>query len=172
MKIEMIKLFKNRMNLNADLINKESTSIQKENVSKLISSPYTKMVSLPLYESVGCGELMFADPTVQEMIDVPEEFVSKGSKYFVLRTDGDSMDKAGIHDGDLVLCRKDYHPEIGNKVIALIGDDATIKEYRRDPEGNVILRPCSTNPKHKDRIFTEDDDLKVQGVVVRVLKDS
>ncbi|MEI6022863.1 MAG: DNA/RNA helicase domain-containing protein [bacterium] len=142
----------------------------KEEKTEKIKSPYTKMVSLPLYESVGCGELMFADSTVQEMVDVPEEFVSKGSKYFVLRTDGDSMDKAGIHDGDLVLCRKDYHPEIGNKVIALIGDDATIKEYRRDPEGNVILRPCSTNPKHKDRIFTEYDDLKVQGVVVRVLE--
>ena len=82
------------------------------------------------------------------------------------------MNKAGINDGDLVLCRKDYHPEVGNKVVALIGDDATIKEFHRENDC-VILKPCSTNPEHKPLKFTSNEEIKVQGVVVRVLeKDS
>jgi len=113
---------------------------------------------------------MFADSTVQEMIDVPATYISKGSKYFVLRTTGDSMNKAGINDGDLVLCRKNYHPEVGNKVVALIGDDATIKEYHRE-NGAVVLKPCSTNSKHQPRVFTENEEMSVQAVVVKVLED-
>lgn len=138
---------------------------------KIIKSPYIgEMVKLPLFDSAGCGELMFADSTVQEMIDVPASYISKGSKYFVLRTTGDSMNKAGINDGDLVLCRKNYHPEIGNRVVALIGDDATIKEYHRE-NGVVVLKPCSTNPKHQPRIFIDNEEMSVQAVVVGVLEN-
>lgn len=151
------------------IVNKKSISIQKEITPKIVKSPYVgEIVKLPLFDSAGCGELMFADSTVQEMIGVPTEYVSKGSKYFVLRTTGDSMDKAGIHDGDLVLCRKNYHPEIGNKVVALIGDDATIKEYQRE-NGVVVLKPCSTNPKHQPMKFANNEEMSVQAIVVRVL---
>ncbi len=81
------------------------------------------------------------------------------------------MNLAGINDGDLVLCRKNYHPEEGEIVVALIGDDATIKEYRRE-NGIVVLKPKSSNPKHEPLTFTNSDEIKVQGVVVCVLKDS
>lgn len=138
-----------------------------------IQSPYVtdiKMTNIPLFDSVGCGELMYADPTVQEMIPVPEVYLSKGSKYFILRTSGDSMNEVGINNGDLVLCVKNYHPEVGKRVVALIGDDATIKEYHRE-NGVVVLKPRSNNPKHQPLKFTNNDEVKIQGVVVRVLKD-
>jgi DUF2075 family protein len=136
-----------------------------------IVSPYSgAMISIPLFDSVGCGQLMFADSTVQEMIPVKSELMSKGSKYFVLRTSGDSMNQAGINDGDLVLCRKNYHPEEGDKVVALIGDDATIKEYRRE-NGFVVLKPRSSNSDHAPLKFKNNDEIKVQGVVVCVLED-
>lgn len=148
-----------------------NSSRKKEEIiiKKDIVSPYTgALVNLPLYESVGCGELMVANSIPEETIPVRKDYLSGGSKYFVLRVTGDSMNKAGINDGDLVLCVKNYHPEIGNKVVALVGDDATIKEYHR--EGNaVILRPCSTNPKHQPLKFTDNEEMSVQGVVVRVL---
>ena len=79
------------------------------------------------------------------------------------------MNKAGINDGDLVLCRKDYHPEVGNKVVALMGDEAIIKEYQREKD-YVVLKPCSTNPDHKPLKFTTNEEIKVQGVVIRVLE--
>jgi SOS-response transcriptional repressor LexA len=158
-----------------ELLNNVSNEFNKKterNNRDIIKSPYMtkfEMVNVPLFESVGCGELMLADSSIQEMIPVRKDYMSGGSKYFVLRTRGDSMNKAGINDGDLVLCRKDYHPEVGNKVVALIGDDATIKEYHREKD-SVILKPCSTNPDHKPLKFTSNEEIKVQGVVVRVLE--
>lgn len=158
---ETEKYFKSRLGDNQE----------KERIISLVKSPYfdkTEMVSVPLFESVGCGELMYADPTVQEMISIRKDYMSKGSKYFVLRTKGDSMNKAGINDGDLVLCVKNYRPEEGKKVVALIGDDATIKEYRRE-NGYVVLKPNSSNPEHKPLKFKTNEEVRMQGVVVRVL---
>ena len=80
------------------------------------------------------------------------------------------MNKAGINDGDLVLCVKNYQPSEGSKVVALIGDDATIKEYRRD-NNVIVLKPQSNNTKHKPLKFTNGEGVSFQGVVVRVLKN-
>lgn len=144
------------------------SSVKNEAIGKVLFPYAYEMISLPMFESVGCGELMFADSTIQEMIPVRRDYLSGSSKYFVLKTSGDSMNKAGINNGDLVLCRKNYHPEEGDKVVALIGDDATIKEYHRE-NGYVVLNPRSTNPIHKSLKFKNNDEIKVQGVVVRVL---
>jgi DUF2075 family protein/DNA replication protein DnaC len=155
--------------LNKNTNNKivEMEEVKKE--SKIVKSPYSGlMVNIPLYESVGCGELMVANSISEEMIAVRADYMSKGSKYFVLRTTGDSMNQVGINDGDLVLCTKNYHPEEGNNVVALIGDDATIKEYRRE-NGVVVLKPRSSNPKHRPLIFTSNEEMSVQAVVIRVL---
>lgn len=154
--------FRNHITLN---------QIEVKKIDIPIKSPYSGlMVKIPLYESVGCGELMIANSIPEEIIEVPADFISKGSKYFVLRTSGDSMNQAGINDGDLVLCMKNYHPEEGDNVVALIGNDATIKEYRRE-NGTVVLKPRSSNTKHKPLIFTSNEEMSVQGVVVRVLEN-
>jgi hypothetical protein len=161
---ETEKYFRDSME-NTTIVKDEETTIKKD-----IASPYTgAMVNLPLYESVGCGEAMHANLISEETISVRKDYLSGGSKYFVLRVTGDSMNKAGINDGDLVLCVKNYHPENGNNVVALMGDDATIKEYHND--GKIVtLKPCSDNPKHQPLIFTDNEEMKVLGVVVRVLE--
>jgi SOS-response transcriptional repressor LexA/DUF2075 family protein/predicted GIY-YIG superfamily endonuclease len=127
-----------------------------------------EMINLPVFASIGCGELMFADSTVQEVVSVKKNLLSMGSKYFVLRTVGDSMNLAGINDGDFILCKKNYLPNNGDKVVALIGDDATLKEFHKI-NNSIVLKPRSSNSNHKDLIFTEDDEVKIQGVMVRVL---
>jgi DUF2075 family protein/SOS-response transcriptional repressor LexA/DNA replication protein DnaC len=138
---------------------------------KKVVSPYTGgYIQIPLFDSIGCGDFMYADPTVQEMISVKESLVSKGSKYFVLRTKGDSMNKAGVNDGDLILCTKNYSPSNGAKVVALIGDDATLKIFEKIKDA-ILLKPCSTNPRHKVIRVEEGEEVKVQGVMVKVLSD-
>lgn len=135
----------------------------------LVLSPYSeKMVNLPLYDSIGCGETVYADSTVQEMYPVPAAFVSGGAKYFVLRTTGDSMDKLGINEGDLILCQKNYQADSGSIAVILVGDDAVLKEIKYEKDG-LLLKSHSTNPQHKVRKLTEDDDFKVLGVFVRKL---
>ncbi len=141
------------------------------NYAVKVESPYVGgYTSLPLFDSVGCGDFMHADSEVQEMVSIKDILISKGSKYFILRTKGDSMNQVGVNDGDLILCRKDYLPNNGEKVVALVGDDATLKEFHKTKD-SIILKPRSSNSRHKDLIFTEDDEIKVQGVMVKVLND-
>lgn len=134
-----------------------------------ILSPYSsKMVSLPLYDSVGCGDLMYADPVPQETHDVPEVLIRPGAKYFVLRTSGDSMNKLGIEDGDLILCQKNYQAPSGSIAVVLIGDEAVLKEIEYEKDG-LLLKPRSTNPRHISRKLTTEDEFKVLGVFVKKL---
>jgi hypothetical protein len=160
---ETEKFFKSRIEGAPKIVVDEP--VIKKTLSSYLSS--SEMIDVPLYESVGCGELMLADLIPQEVIPVKSKFMSKGSKYFVLRVSGDSMNEAGINDGDLVLCRKNYNPDQGERVIALIDDDATIKEYHKEND-YIVLRPRSTNPTHQELRFTEGE-IRVQGVVIRVL---
>ncbi len=135
-----------------------------------VASPYMgEYVQLPLFDSIGCGDFMFADSEVQDFIQIKGSLISKGSKYFILRTKGDSMNEVGVNDGDFILCRKNYLPSNGDKAVELIGDDATLKEFHKTND-SIILKPRSTNPRHKNLIFTEDDEVKIQGVMIRVLK--
>jgi DUF2075 family protein/DNA replication protein DnaC len=134
-----------------------------------ILSPYSgKMVSLPLYDFVGCGDLMYADPIPQETHDVPEALIKPGAKYFVLRTSGDSMNQLGIEDGDIILCQKNYQAPSGSIAVVLIGDEAVLKEIRYEKDG-LLLKPRSTNPRHRPRKLTEEDEFKVLGVFVKKL---
>ena len=60
---------------------------------------------------------------------------------FALRVRGDSMINAGILDGDKVVVRPQPDAVNGEIVIALIGDEATCKRFRRAPDGNIWLMP-------------------------------
>jgi len=149
-------------------ISKQTTKLEekKQNGTKLTVSPYTKnVVAIPLYDSVGCGELMYADSISEETIDVPAWLIKPGAKYFALRTRGDSMNELGIEDEDIILCQKNYQAPSGSNAVVLIGDDATLKKIKIEKDG-LVLVPKSTNPKHGIRKLTEDDEFKVLGVFV------
>lgn len=131
-----------------------------------VVSPYLKeMISIPLYDSIGCGEATYADPSVVEQIEVPASLVRPGAKYFVLRTSGDSMNELGIEDGDLILCQKNYQAPSGSIAVVLIGDDATLKEIKYEPDG-LLLTPRSTTPRHQPYKLGEGDEFKVLGTFV------
>jgi repressor LexA len=73
------------------------------------------------------------------------------------------MNEAGINEGDLVLVRQQPVAEDGDIVVALIDDEATVKELRRTKDA-LILKPKSSNKKHQPIILT--DNFQIQGVVV------
>ncbi len=144
-----------------------STDVFENHGDNLVESPYVEaVVSLPVYDSIGCGEATYADPVAVDNIDVPTSYVRPGVKYFVLRTSGDSMNKIGINDGDLILCQKNYQPSTGSIAVVLIGEDATLKEIRYEEDGLVLI-PCSNNPVHKEQKLIEGDEFKVLGTFVR-----
>ena len=78
------------------------------------------------------------------------------------------MTEAGIEDGALVLVRQQPTAEDGNVVVALVDDEATIKELRRSPDA-IALVPRSKNKAHKPIVLRRD--FQVQGVVVATIPD-
>jgi repressor LexA len=78
------------------------------------------------------------------------------------------MNDAGIDDGALVLVRQQSTAESGDIVVALVDDEATIKELRKSADA-VVLLPRSKNRNHKPIVLRRD--FQVQGVVVATLPD-
>ncbi|NDV45319.1 transcriptional repressor LexA [Flagellimonas sediminis] len=124
-------------------------------------------VKIPLLGSVACGIPIFADENIEAEVSISVEMIKKGCKYFLLRAEGDSMDKAGINNGDLLLIKQQQDAENGDRILALIDDEATVKEYNKS-NGMVILKPKSNNKIHQPIILT--DNFRIQGVVENVIK--
>jgi repressor LexA len=122
-----------------------------------------QVVDVPLVGAVACGSPTLAEQTAEAMIPVSTKIARPGGKYFLLRARGTSMNRAGIKHGDLVLVRQQPTAEEGEKVVALINDDATIKRFHRAGDV-VVLKPDSTDKSHKPIVVSED--LVIQGVVV------
>lgn len=127
---------------------------------------HARTVLVPLVGSVPCGAPLLAQENVTAVLPVSTALARPPHRYFLLRASGDSMNLAGIQDGDLVLVRQQPTAESGQNVVALIDDEATLKEFRRTPN-LVALLPRSKNKEHKPIILS--DDFQVQGVVVATI---
>ncbi len=123
-------------------------------------------VDVPLVGAVTCGTPVLAEENIQDYIPVSTSLAKTDAKYFLLRAIGDSMNLAGIKPGDLLLVRQQSTADNGERVVALINDEATVKIFER-ADGAVVLKPKSDNPIHKPIILTED--CIIQGVVCAVL---
>jgi repressor LexA len=98
------------------------------------------VVSLPLVGRVSAGVPVLAEEHVEEMIPVPRRFVGWSDESFLLTIRGDSMIGAGIHDGDLVIVRCQATATPGEIVVALQGDEATVKRLAV-ADGRPYLQP-------------------------------
>ncbi|MEK7212404.1 MAG: transcriptional repressor LexA [Patescibacteria group bacterium] len=128
-------------------------------------SAYT--INIPLVGTAPCGAPLLAEENIEGFVSISKELAKPPYKYFLVRAEGDSMNQADIKDGDLVLCRQQETAQNGDRVVALIDDEATIKEFHH--AGDVVmLRPKSKNKKHKPIIMSRN--FRVQGVVVAAIK--
>lgn len=125
------------------------------------------VLSIPLVGAIACGMPIFAEENIETSIPVSIAIVSPWHEYFFLRADGDSMDKKWVNDGDLILIQKTSIARDGQIVVALINDEATLKEFRTR-ENSVFLLPHSTNPRHVPIILdSEEDSFSIQWIFVR-----
>ena len=121
---------------------------------------------VPVLGAVSCGVPKFAEENIEEYVRLPVALFGKGD-FFILRANGDSMIEANIDDGDLVVIKQQNYADPGQIVVALMGDEATLKRYYPEPEKRrVRLHP--ENSTMRDIIVK---DCIIQGVAVKVLKD-
>jgi repressor LexA len=101
--------------------------------------------ALPLLGQIAAGGPLLADQNVDAYIQVPEPLSKGGNEEFLLKVRGDSMQDAGILDGDFVVVKRQQDARDGDIVVALAGDDettdeATVKRFFREGE-RIRLQP-------------------------------
>lgn len=123
-----------------------------------------EMVNVPVVGKVTAGEPILAVENVEDHFPLPLEFV-RDEDVFMLRVHGDSMVGAGIFDGDYVVIRPQKVAQNGDIVVALMGDEATVKRFYKEAE-HIRLQP--ENPNWQPIITTQVEVLgKVIGLVRR-----
>lgn len=134
-----------------------------------VSSGTSNTVSVPVLGTAPCGSPFFAEQNWEGEVTVDTSFIKGGKvgEHFILKASGDSMNRAGIEDGDYVLFRSQAHADSGERVVAVIGDEATIKVFKPG-DGYVALMPKSSNSSHSPIVLS--DDARLQGVVKAVFK--
>lgn len=135
-------------------------------VKDLSDDGQARTVPIPLVGTAACGAPLLAEENIEAEIPVSITLAKPPHRYFLLRVKGDSMDRAKINNGDLVLVRQQSSAENGNIVVAVIDEEATIKEFRRT-RTTVILRPKSSSSNHQPIILSES--FQIQGVVVTAI---
>jgi repressor LexA len=94
---------------------------------------------LPLVGQVAAGEPILAEENIEEYIEIPDVIGGEDGDY-ILQVRGESMKNAGIFEGDYVVVRPAEEAGEGEIVVALIGEEATVKRFYREAD-HIRLQP-------------------------------
>jgi repressor LexA len=115
---------------------------------------------------VAAGFPILAEENVSDHIPIPRQMIRQEGRYFALRVNGDSMINAGIFDGDLVLVLATRNARHGDIVVALIGDEVTVKRLIIK-DGKKFLQ--AENPDYPN--LYPQEEWSIQGKVVGLIRD-
>ena len=125
------------------------------------------MMRIPVVGSVPAGSPIDAIENREGEIAVDTEFLPSGDT-FSLRVTGDSMINAGIHDGDYVMVKKQKTANPGEIVVAIIGEEATVKRYF--PEGDRVRLQPENDAYEPIAIDSRSPDFSIAGKVVGLMR--
>jgi repressor LexA len=118
---------------------------------------------LPLVGQVAAGEPLLAEENIEEYLEIPDVIGGEDGDY-ILRIRGESMKDAGIIEGDFVVVQRASDAKDGEIVVALIGEEATVKRYFREKD-HVRLQPENDAMKP-----IRSTDVTVLGKIVGVFR--
>lgn len=101
--------------------------------------PFDEMINVPVIGAVAAGTPILATQNVEDTITFPMHLI-RNNNAFMLRVKGESMINAGILDGDLLIVTPQKVANNGDIVVAVIGDEATVKTFYRE-KGRIRLQP-------------------------------
>jgi len=126
----------------------------------------TATESIPLLGRVAAGEPILAEQNFEGTLE-PGQMFGDGPGLFALKVRGDSMIDAGILSGDYVIVKHQEHATSGDLVVALIGEEATVKYFQ--PKNNRIeLVPA--NPNYSPIVIEPGTEFRVIGIVKGVMR--
>jgi repressor LexA len=120
--------------LRRDPTKPRAIEVLKDKARQVVTPP-----GLPVVGQVAAGQPVLADENIEEYVPVPG-IAGGDDGEFVLRVKGDSMKDAGILEGDFVIVRRQETAGDGDIVVALVGEEATVKRFFREDD-HVRLQP-------------------------------
>jgi repressor LexA len=129
-----------------------------DNVRSLV-----RPTGLPVVGQVAAGQPILAEENIEDYVEVPSEAGGADGEY-VLRIRGESMRDAGILEGDYVVVRRQDDALDGEIVVALVGEEATVKRFFREND-HIRLQPENTEMEP-----IRSKDVRVLGRVVGLFR--
>ena len=131
--------------------------------------PGPSQLHLPLVGRVAAGSPILAQEHVEHTYAVEASMFQRRPDY-LLKVKGMSMRDAGILDGDLLAVQKTREAKNGQIVVARLGDEVTVKRFRRTREGVELL---PENPEFRSiRVPADAADFEIEGVAVGLIRSS
>ncbi len=109
-------------------------------------------MNVPVLGDVAAGRPILAEENWDGTVPVPQSMLRKGGQYFALRVRGDSMERAGIVDGDLAVVEKREVARDGEIVVAVVEEAVTLKRFFKE-SSRIRLQP--ENPAYSP-IYCQD----------------
>jgi repressor LexA len=122
--------------------------------------------NVPVLGRIAAGMPMLAQENIERYVAVPDYLTGGGGSYFALRVQGDSMIDAGIYEGDLVIVRSTQQAANGDIVVALTGEEATVKRLMLSGD-SMYLKP--ENPAYAPIPLSQA--WSIQGKVVALIRE-
>ena len=121
--------------------------------------------AIPVYGSIAAGSPIEAIENFSGTIRLDLPNMQLGQDCFALRVVGNSMDRANIPDGSVVIIRRQEQIRDGEIGAVLVDGQATVKRIYRQGE-HIVLAPVSSDPEYSPQIYVNEDAVKVLGKVV------
>ena len=102
------------------------------------------VIQMPIIGTVAAGKPRLAVEDVEDVFPLPSNFIN--GEGFMLRVVGDSMIEDGIHEGDLVVVRRQPTANNGETVVAMIDNEATVKRFYKE-KARIRLQPANKRMK-------------------------
>ncbi|MDM0450873.1 transcriptional repressor LexA [Clostridium perfringens] len=117
-----------------------------------LSNEEKELIDIPIVGKVTAGMPILATENIEDMFQIPINYVKHNNDLFILKVTGDSMIESGILDGDLAIIEQKNIATNGDIVVALIENEATIKRFFKE-NGFIRLQPEN---KNYEPIIVED----------------
>jgi repressor LexA len=126
--------------------------------------PRKELIEVPIVGKVTAGQPILAVENIEDTFPIPVDF-AQNSTVFMLKVQGDSMIEAGILDKDLVLVKQQPTAINGDIVVALLGEEATVKTFYKE-KNHIRLQPEN---QYLEPIIVKDD-ISILGKVIGVFR--
>lgn len=122
---------------------------------------------IPIVGRVAAGTPILAVENIEGNLVIDPSFIKASGEFFALKVKGDSMIDAGIFDDDYVIVSSNKEALNGEIIVAMVGDEVTVKTYERKTNQ---IRLLPQNKNYSPFIIDEKSEFSILGKVIGVIR--